>query len=76
MSWSTDPPTVVQATRKGTDEQVLALCSEVAGERTDLHRLPPLADYQAEPERVHELLRTRLGDFDRFAMEIADYLHV
>ena len=28
-----------------------------------------------EPERVHELLRTRLGDFDRFAMAITEYLH-
>ncbi|MBA3573699.1 MAG: DUF86 domain-containing protein [Actinomycetota bacterium] len=28
-----------------------------------------------EPERVHELLRARLGDFDRFAMAITEYLH-
>jgi uncharacterized protein YutE (UPF0331/DUF86 family) len=27
-----------------------------------------------DPERVHELLRTRLGDFDEFAAAIARYL--
>jgi hypothetical protein len=27
-----------------------------------------------DPERVHELLRTRLGDFDRFAVAITEYL--
>lgn len=27
-----------------------------------------------EPGRVHELLRTRLGDFDRFAAELSEYL--
>ncbi|MGH8572670.1 MAG: hypothetical protein ACREX8_08850 [Gammaproteobacteria bacterium] len=27
-----------------------------------------------EPARVHELLQTRLDDFDRFAQAIAEYL--
>jgi len=27
-----------------------------------------------DPTRVHDLLRTRLGDFDRFALEVTSYL--
>ncbi len=27
-----------------------------------------------EPARVHELLRTHLGDFDRFARAVAEHL--
>ncbi len=27
-----------------------------------------------DPERVHDLLRTRLGHFDRFAVAITEYL--
>lgn len=33
VDWSTEPPTVERATRKVTDEQILALCSEVSGQR-------------------------------------------
>lgn len=33
VDWSSEPPTVVRAWRKVTDEQILALCEEVARQR-------------------------------------------
>ncbi len=33
VDWSSEPPTVVRAWRKATDEQILTLCQEVAGQQ-------------------------------------------
>lgn len=49
------------------------LDAEFAASLEPMNRLVHIHE-DVEPGRVHELLRTRLDDFDRFAAELPEYL--